>query len=292
MALCDYGVVIRRNGKILNANNSTMDMKEILGFAIDYNIPSTDGTTNINPNDDFIGYIGDRNYFIGVYKTSVYLFTFDGDGYHYEVINDDKEYVVHSLNTNYSYHWWSIGDDAERRKMIELNTPNAQWEILFGYGIDCNYDIQMKYAFQYGIGVTEIEYIAKFWGQFVYVSGLKCKYNRKTQTITRYYKYTKMKGNYYIGVTFEDDVTGGRCMKMWEYKSKELSKLIEDLDNLPSSIKRFIAGVSLTEPEVHLYAFCYHKTINDETHSSFEKWDDDNFYCRVYTRKEINNWRD
>ena len=295
MALCDYGVLIRRNGKILNVNNSTMDMEETLGFVLDYDIPSVDRTTDMNPHADFVGYAGDRDHFIAVYKTYACLFTRTKgvkEDYHYEVItNDDREFVCHDLDKYYSYHWWSVGHNGNR-KAIELTTPDAKWEILFGYGIDCNYDIQMKYAFLYGIDIEEIEYIAKFWGQFIYVNGLKCKYDRKKQKIERSYKYKKMKGKYYIGVVFTDDVTGGRCMEMWEYQPKELPQLMEDLDNLPLPIKRFIAGVSLTEPKVALYAFCYHKTVNNETHSSSEDWDDDNFYCREYTRNEINNWRD
>ena len=112
MALCDYGVLIRRNGKILNVNNSTMDMEETLGFVLDYDIPSVDGTTDMNPHADFVGYAGDRNHFIAVYKTYACLFTRTKgvkEDYHYEVItNDDREFVCHDLDKYYSYHWWSV----------------------------------------------------------------------------------------------------------------------------------------------------------------------------------------
>ena len=38
MALCDYGVVVKRNGKIIN-ENKFLTMEETLGFEVNKNIP-------------------------------------------------------------------------------------------------------------------------------------------------------------------------------------------------------------------------------------------------------------
>ena len=300
MALCDYGVVVKRNGKIIN-ENKFLTMEEALGFEVNKNIPCKiyEEEYHLNPTEDYTCWAGDRNYFIGFYKCSAQLFIRTRDGYESKFIardNKDLLYVDNYLDENnkaYSYSWYRVGDN-DNRKILTLNTPDAKWEILYGYGVDNNYEVQLDCALTYGLDLEEIEDIAKFWGHIIYVNGIKCKFNRKDNRLKRKYTYKELKGHYTIGVMFEDDDTGCRMAKEWYYTQKELPKLMEDLGNLPIEIKRFIAGVSITEPVVQLYATYYHRIVNTDKYSTYNgtNYTDSRFYVREYTRNEINNWRD
>jgi hypothetical protein len=154
--------------------------------------------------------------------------------------------------------------------------------------------VQLDCALAYGLGLEDIEEIARFWGHIIYVDGIKSKFIRKDNRLKRKYTYKELKGHYAIGVMYEDDDTGCRMAKEWYYTQKELPKLMEDLGNLPIEIKRFVAGTSITEPVVQLYATYYHRIVNTDTHSTFNgtNYTDSRIYCREYTRNEINNWRD
>ena len=214
------------------------------------------------------------------------------------IARDHKDllYVDNYIDENnkaYSYSWYHLASN-ENRKVLLLNTPDAKWEILFGYGSDNNYEVQLDCALTYGLDLEEIEEVAKFWGHIIYVNGMKCKFNRKDNRLKRKYTYKELKGHYAIGVMYEDDDIGCSMAKEWYYTQKELPKLMEDLGNLPLEIKRFIAGVSITEPVVQLYATYYHRIVNTDRHSTYNgtNYTDSRIYCREYTRNEINNWRD
>ena len=300
MALSDYGVVIKRNGKILNTDKF-LTMEEALGFEVNKPVPFKiyEEECHLNPAEDYVCWAGDRNYFIGFYKCVAQLFIRTKEGYECKFIaqdNKDVLYADHYLDKNnnaYSYFWYYVGNNKSR-KILTLNTPDAKWEILYGYGVDQSYRVQLDYAFEYSIPADEIEDIARFHGHILYVNGIKCKFNRKYNRLKRQYTYKELKGHYTIGVLFEDDDTGCRMAKEWYYTSKELPKLMEDLDNLPLEIKRFIAGLSITEPVVQLYATYYHRIVNTNKMSTYNgtNYTDSRIYCREYTRNEINNWRD
>lgn len=299
MALVDYGVVIKRNGKIINTDKC-LTMKETLGFEVNQLISCKihEDEYHFNPAGDYIGWAGDRNCFIGFYKCSAHIFTLTEEGYKCQFIardNKDLFYVNNYIDVNnkaYNYYWYHVGD-TDNRNTLMLNTPDAKWEILYGYGIDNNYKVQLDCAFEYGISTDEIEYIAKFHGHIVYVNGIKCKFNRKDNRLKRKYTYKELKGHYALGVLYTDDDTGCRMAKEWYYTQKELSQLMEDLDNLPLELKRFIAGASITESVVRLYATYYHRIINTDKCSTYNgtKYTDSRIYNRTYTRDEINNWK-
>ena len=248
MALADYGVVIKRNGKILNTDK-LLTMKETLGFEVNKSISCKiyEDEYHLNPAEDYTGWAGDENYFIGFHKCTAQLFIRTENGYECKFIaKDDKDllYVKHypdEKNRDYSYFWYHVGDN-DNRKILTFNTPDAKWEILYGYGIDQNYKVQLDCAFEYGLSTDEIECIARFHGHILYVNGIKCKFTRTNNKLKRKYTYKKLKGYYAIGVLYEDDDTGWYAVKEWYYTSKELPKLMEDLDNLPLKIKRFIKG--------------------------------------------------
>lgn len=299
MALNDYGVVIKRNGKIINADND-LTMEEVLGFEVNKSIPCKiyEDEYDFNPAEDYVGWAGDKDYFIGFNRCTAQLFIRRNEDYECKFIarnGKDLLYVDNYLdekNKAYSYSWHHIGSN-EDRKILTLNTPDAKWEILYGYGIDPNYKVQLYCAFEYGLSTDEIEYIAKFHGHILYVNGIKCKFNDKNNCLKRKYTYKELNGYYAIGVLYEDDDSGCRMAKEWYYTSKELPQLMEDLNNLPSEIKRFIAALSMTEPVVELYATYYHKIVNTDKISIYNgtNYTDTRIYYREYTRNEINNWR-
>lgn len=299
MALADYGVVIKRNGKILNTDKF-LTMEETLGFEVNKFISCKiyEDEYFLNPVEDYTGWAGDKNYFIGFYKCTAQLFIRTKEGYECKFIarnNKDLLYVEHYPDKNnraYSYFWYHVGNN-ENRKILTFNTPDAKWEILYGYGIDQDYKVQLDCAFEYGISTDEIECIAKFHGYILYVNGIKCKFNHKDNRLKRKYTYKKLKGHYAIGVIYKDDDSGCHMAKEWYYTSKELPKLMEDLDNLPLEIKRFIEILSITESVIQLYATYIHRIVNTDKHSTYNgtNYTDSRIYFREYTRNEINNWR-
>lgn len=299
MALVDYGVVIKRNGKIINTDND-LTMKEVLGFEINKDITCKiyEDEYDFNPAEDYVGWAGDENCFIGFARCTAQLFIRRNEDYECKFIarnGKDLLYVDNYLdekNKSYSYSWRHLGSN-EDRKILTLHTPDAKWEVLYGYAIDPDYNVQLDCAFEYGISTDEIESIAKFHGHILYVNGIKCKFNRKDNCLKRKYTYKELKGHYAIGVLYEDNDLGCRMAKEWYYTSKELPQLMEDLNNLPSKIKIFIAAVGMTEPVVELYATYYHKIVNTDKIYVYNgtSHTDTRIYYREYTRNEINNWR-
>lgn len=299
MALVDYGVVIKRNGKIIN-KDKFLTMEETLGFEVNQSISCKryEDEYHFNPAEDYTGWAGDKNCFIGFYKCSAQLFIRTGEGYECKFIARDHKDLLYTdiyideNNQAYNYSWYHVGSNDDRKILI-LNTPNAKWEILYGYGVDNNYKVQLDCAFEYGISTDEIEHIAKFHGHIVYVNGIKCKFNRKDNRLKRKYTYKELKGHYALGVMYKDDDTDCYMVKEWYYTQKEFPQLMEDLDNLPLELKRFIAGVSITEPVVRLYATYYHRIVNTDKHLTYNgtNYTDSHIYNRKYTRDEINNWR-
>lgn len=299
MTLVDYGVVIKRNGEVINIDNF-LTMEEMLGFEVNKSIPCQiyDDEYSLNPVEDYVCWAGDENCFIGFYKCTAQLFIRRNGDYECKFIARDGkdllyvEYYPDEKNKAYSYYWHHVGNN-DNRKILVLNTPDTKWEILYGYGIDPDYETQLDCAFEYGLSTDEIECIAKFHGHILYVNGIKCKFNRKDNCLKRKYTYKELKGHYAIGVLYKDDDSGCRMAKEWYYTSKELPQLMEDLNNLPSAIKIFIASLSMTEPVVELYATYYHKIVNTDKISVYNGTNhtDTRIYYREYTRNEINNWR-
>ena len=300
MALVDYGVVVKRNGKILNTDKF-LTMKETLGFEVNKSIPCKmyDDEYYLNPVEDYTGWAGDKNYFIGFYKCTAQLFSRTEEGYECKFITGENvdaictQHYCDENNQDYHYSWYWVAE-SKNRKMLTLHTPDTKWEILYGYGIDQDYKTQLNCAFEYGLSIDEIEQIAEFHGHILYVNGIKCKFHRKDNRLKRKYTYKELKGHYAIGVLYDDDDKWCRMAKEWRYTQKELPKLMEDLDNLPPEIKRFIASLSITEPVIHLYATYYHRIVNTDQCSTYNgtNYTDSHIYYKKYTRKEINNWED
>ena len=122
MAMIDYGVIAKKNGRILTTDFFT-DMKDALGFSIE----KSDCGEPIEGN--YFTYLGDRDFYVGIYKGMLSFFSgnkFIGGNYKPKVVCEKIEY------TNKIFNNWFIFPYKDYTYTIYV--PNNT--ILNNYNID------------------------------------------------------------------------------------------------------------------------------------------------------------
>lgn len=134
MAMMDYGVIAKKNGKIINTGFFT-DMKDTLGFECE-----KDNNGNLIKGECFI-FLGDEDFYIGIYKTHIsiyknknefideildldyYVATSKETKFRYKKVIDNVELDVRRFNSDSTYilRFWYKGD---------------LYEAMYGYGVD------------------------------------------------------------------------------------------------------------------------------------------------------------
>ena len=132
MAMIDYGVVAKKNGKILTTDFFT-DMKDALGFSIE----KSDCGEPIEGN--YFTYLGDRDFYVGIYKGMLSFFSgnkFIGgiyDLYHEDGVRGKKYRHKETIN----------GIEIDIKRLDEGNRYYGRfvykgdlYEFIYGYGVD------------------------------------------------------------------------------------------------------------------------------------------------------------
>lgn len=136
MAMIDYGVIAKKNGKIVTKSLFT-DMKDTMGISIE----KSENGKFINGN--YFVFLGDRDFYVGIYKGTITVF------------NDDKQ--IHFISDLYNPYWIKgkkyrhketiNGIDFDIKRIDEGNryygrfTYNGDYyEFIYGYGVDTNID--------------------------------------------------------------------------------------------------------------------------------------------------------
>lgn len=136
MAMIDYGVIAKKNKKIVTKSLFT-EMKDTLGFSIE---KSDDGR---RINDNYFVYLGDRDFYVGIYKGTLAFFSdnkfigYISDLYHDDGIRGKK----------YSHQETINGVEIKIRRLDEGNRYYGSfsykgdfYEFIYGYGVDINLD--------------------------------------------------------------------------------------------------------------------------------------------------------
>lgn len=129
MAVCDYGVLVKKNGVIINKDLFT-PMEETLGFV------NKDDSLFFNKH--FI-YLGDADLYIGIYKNFIDVYKNKTE----KVIRIyDLNHYTNYESTKYRYKTKIEGINFNIRRLDEGNRyflrfhyKNDLYEIIYGYGV-------------------------------------------------------------------------------------------------------------------------------------------------------------
>lgn len=138
MAMSDYGVIAKKNGKVLN-NKIFTPMEDTLGFSV-----SKDNRGKDIEGNYFI-YLGDKDLYIAVYKGlfNVYI----NKNEFIETILDIDNYKTNDYYTKYRYKTNINGIEFDIKRLydnhryyLRFTYKGDLYEVLYGYGVDCNID--------------------------------------------------------------------------------------------------------------------------------------------------------
>lgn len=166
MAYIDYGCIVFKNGKIINRSTYFNDMKEMVGWEDTEPSPIYDGYTKteytFKMSGNCFAYIGDKDFTIGFYKTSMYVY----DGYNSYPGHSFIEY--HSpFDTNYTWSKYKIlnyktgvsGKPFEIKVVVtkrhgylvcKMKYKGDKYKVYFGCGVDLDYYKKYHIVNMYG----------------------------------------------------------------------------------------------------------------------------------------------
>lgn len=136
MAMLDYGVIAKKNGKILN-NKLFTSMEKTLGFKVESDNRGRDIA------GDYFLYIGDEDLYIAIYKG---LFNvYKEKNKFVDTVFDIDYYKTNDYYTKYRHRTTieNVEFDIKRiydnnRYYLRFTYKGDLYEVLYGYGVDCN----------------------------------------------------------------------------------------------------------------------------------------------------------
>ena len=146
MAMIDYGVIAKKNGKLLTTEMFT-PMIDTLGFECEQD----DRGCSLEGN--YFVYLGDKDFFVGIYKGTINIFK--NTNKFVDRIGNIGEYAINWYETKFHYKRTVNGiifdikrlDNSNRYK-LRFYYKNDLFEAIYGYGVDVDinqwYDLKSK----------------------------------------------------------------------------------------------------------------------------------------------------
>lgn len=137
MAIIDYGVIAKKNKKIVTTELFTK-MEDTLGFSIE----KTDEGNYIDGN--YFVYLGDKEFYVGIYKTCIIAFSGNKRiGGIYGLYHDS-----YTKGTKYSHKETINGVEFNIKRIDEneryygcFSYKGDFYEFVYGYGVDIDLDL-------------------------------------------------------------------------------------------------------------------------------------------------------
>ena len=219
MAMIDYGCVVIKNGIVQNTNEFFMNMKRSVGW-VDKEVTGNETRDDLVGvmNDNYMGYIGDKDLTICFYKSYERLHFNIIDLDHIDIPNPDQmlymnENKINDYHLSREYKYYSDSnwfyEDKWISKTFKVEVPNYgpvdihvkylsnaikmlwmsykgdHYRVIYGYGIDSNWNVWNKIKVKY-LGKKLSKKIDNIYRTYIEDYGYKALIDQKFKYIIGY----------------------------------------------------------------------------------------------------------